>query len=271
MKYNKVLYLFFVGLLVTAATLTVNSCKDKEETFPNPTVALSATTFSGKIGQTASVTVTVTAPAGFKSLKITKYKGTDIDASFGTSGTETLTEATHTHTYVLAAEGLSTPIRFKFTAEDNKGQTGTGDFIITTEPSVAYLLTTYDWLWKSKAGKVFAADPESEQILDCEKDNYYIFNADGTYDLKYGPITGTGGGTCDFDGFRAPTTWTLNTDETELTIKAVSVFDPTDIQTEVYKITSATNAAIKSTQSVDLTAFGGIVYDWKFEWSAKPK
>jgi hypothetical protein len=271
MKYNKVINLFFVGLAAVAA-LTINACKDKEETFPNPTVTLSAATFTGKIGQTATVTATASALGGFKSLKITKYKGVDVDASFGTAGTETLTEATHTHSYVLSAEGLSTPIRFKFTVEDNKGQTGTADYIITTEPSVAYLLTTYDWLWKSKIGQVLASDPgESEQILDCEKDNYYSFNADGTYQLKFGAVTGSGGGTCDFDGFVTTTTWSLNAGETELTIRGVNAFDPTDIRTEVFKLTSASNTAIKSTQTIDLSVFGGIVYDWKFEWSAKAK
>lgn len=270
MKHNNFFYLFFLGLL-GIATLTMNACKD-EETFPVPTVTLSSTTFSGKIGETATTTVTVVAPAGLRTLKITKYKGTDVDVSFGTNGTETYTDLTHTLDYVLAAEGLSTPIRFNFTAEDSKGQTGSADLIITTEPSVAYLLVTYNWQWKSKVGKIFATDPgESEQIVDCEKDNVYSFNADGTYALDYGALTGSGGGTCDFDGFRAPTTWTLNAGETELTIMAVNVFDPTDIQTEVYKITSATTASIKSTQTVDLTAFGGIIYDWKFEWTAKPK
>lgn len=270
MKHNSLIHLFFLGLLAIA-TLTMSSCKD-EETFPVPTVTLSSTAFSGKIGQTATVTATVVAPGGLKALKITKYKGVDIDASFGTGGTQTFTHLTHTLDYVLAAEGLSTPIRFKFSAEDDKGQIGTADFIITTEPSASYLLVTYNWQWKSKVGKVFDTDPgESEQILDCEKDNVYSFNADGTYALNYGAITGTGGGTCDFDGFRAPTTWTLNAGETEMTIKSANVFDPTDILTEVYKLTSATTASIKSTQTVDLTAFGGIIYDWKFEWTAKPK
>ena len=271
MKYNKIMYLFSVGLLASAV-LTMNSCKDKEETFPNPTVTLSSTTFSGKIGQTASVTASVTAPGGLRTLKITKYKGTTIDATFGTGGTETVTGLTHTHDYVLSTEGLSTPIRFKFEAEDNKGQKGSADFIITTEPSVAYLLTTYDWLWKSKLGKIFSlAEPETEQILDCEKDNFYSFNVDGTFALNYGAITGMGGGTCDFDGFRAPTTWTLNATETELTIKSVNVFDATDILTEVYTIKVANATKIESTQAVDLTAFGGIVYDWTFIWNAKPK
>lgn len=270
MKHNKIFHLFFMGLLATAA-LTVHSCKDEEETFPSPAVTLSSTTYSGKVGQTASVTATVVAPAGLKTLKITKFKGTTIDATFGTNGTETHTDLTHTLNYVLSAEGLSTPIRFKFEAEDEKGQLGSADFIVTTEPSVSYLLTTYDWLWKSKLGKCLSSDPETEQILDCEKDNYYSFNPDGTFKLEFGAITGTGGGTCDFDGFRLPTTWTLNANESELTIMSVSVFDPTDIQTEVYKITTANTTKIESTQTIDLSVFGCIVYDWTFTWNAKPK
>lgn len=271
MKHNNFIYLFATALMLTAA-VSFNACKKDEETKPAPTVTLSATTFTGKIGVTATTTATVLAPAGMRSLKITKYKGVDVDASFGTAGTETYTTVTHTLNYVLAAEGLSTPIRFKFETEDEQGRKASADFIITTEPSASYLLVTYDWQWKSKIGQVLASDPgESEQILDCEKDNFYSFNVDGTYALNYGAITGTGGGTCDFDGFRAPSTWSLNAGETELTIKAVNIFDATDIQTEVYKITSATSTSFKSTQTVDLTAFGGIVYDWKFEWSAKPK
>jgi len=271
MKYTKIFYLFSMGLLASAA-LTLNSCQDDEETFPNPAVTLSSTTYSGKIGQTASVTATVVAPAGLRTLKITKFKGTTIDPTFGTGGTETYTDLTHTHNYVLSTEGLSTPIRFKFEAEDDKGQIGSADFIVTTEPSVSYLLTTFDWQWKSKLGKIFSlSEPETEQILDCEKDNFYSFNADGTFALNYGAITGSGGGTCDFDGFRAPTTWTLNADESELTISSVSVFDPADIQTEVYKIKVANSTKIESTQTVDLTAFGGVIYDWTFIWNAKPK
>ncbi|MBK9018206.1 MAG: hypothetical protein IPM82_31455 [Saprospiraceae bacterium] len=80
----------------------------------------------------------------------------------------------------------------------------------------------------------------------AKKDNVYSFNADGTYTLDYGALTGSGGGTCDFDGFRAPTTWSLNAEETTLTIMAVNVFDPTDIQTEVYNITDANTTSIKS-------------------------
>ena len=270
MKFKSFSLMLIAGLLATSA-ITFSSCKKDDDPKPAPTVTLSATSFAGKTGETATVAATVVAQEGLKELRITKYLGTTVDASFGTNGTETVTTLTHSHSYLLNEEGLTTPVRFNFTAEDNEGQTGTADFIITTEASASYLLTNFDWQWKSKVGKVFEADPESEQILDCEKDNVYSFNADGSYTLDYGALTGSGGGTCDFDGFRAPTTWSLNAEETTLTIMAVNVFDPTDIQTEVYNITDANTTSIKSTQTVDLTVFGGIIYDWKFEWSAKPK
>ena len=148
---------------------------------------------------------------------------------------------------------------------------GSADFIITTQPSVNYLLTTYNWLWKSKRGKCLASEAETEQILDCEKDNFYSFKADGTYAVNYGAITGTGGGTCDFDGFAPATTWTLSADEKTLTLNSVNAFDPNDKRSEVYTLSDATVTSIKSKSTIDLTVFGCVVYDWGFEWTAKPK
>jgi hypothetical protein len=268
MKFKNFLYLTATGLLLTSL-VAFNSCKKDEETAA-PTVTLSATTFTGKIGVTATTVATVAAPGGLKSLKITKYKGVDVDATFGTAGTETHADLSHTLNYVLTAEGLTTPIRFKFEATDNNGKVATADFIVTTQASVQYLLTTYNWLWKSKLGKCASTEPETEQIADCEKDNVYSFKADGTFTLDYGAETG-GTGTCQLDGLRTPTSWSLNAGETELTLKSASIFDPNDVLTEVYKISSATNSSIISRQTIDLSVFGCIIYDWGFEWAAKPK
>lgn len=270
MNYTKFLSFLLPGLLL-GTLLTVSSCK-KDETKPAPTITLSASDFTGKIGESASVTATVVAPAGLKELRITKYLGTTIDASYGTNGTQTVTLESHTETYVLNEEGLTTPVRFNFAAEDEKGQISTADFIVTTQPSVRYLLTHFNWQWKSKIGKATSTEPsESEQILDCEKDNVYTFNEDGSYSIDFGALTGSGGGTCDFDPLTVTNTWELNSDETQLTITASNIFDPTPVP-QVYTIVSADNTSIKSTSTIDLTAFpDGIIYDWKFEWAAKPK
>jgi hypothetical protein len=271
MMHKKFLFMLAAGLLATAI-FTFSACdKDDDDSFPAPTVSLSVETFTGKVGESASVVATVTAPGGFKELRVTKYLGTTVDASFGTAGTQTVTTVPFTLNYDLGEEGLTTPVRFNFEAEDDKGKTGDADLIITTEPSVRYLLTSFNWQWKSKMGKCLAADPEEELIEECEKDNVYIFNEDGSMTIDYGALTGSGGGTCDFDGLKPPASWTLSADEGQLTITSVNVFDPNDVQVEVYNITDFSFTSIKSTQTVDLTVFGCVIWDWKFEWTAKPR
>lgn len=271
MRYKNLIFTLTVSLMA-AGTLLFSSCgKDDEQPVAAPSVSLSASTFTGKIGETATATATVTAPGGLKALRITKYLGTDVDPSYGTNGTMEVTSSSFTLNYTLTDEGLQTPIRFNFEAEDDKGQTGDADFIITTELSMKYLLLNFNWKWKSKMGKCLDTEPETEQIVECEEDNIYIFHEDGTMELDYGALTGSGGGTCDFDGIRPATDWVLNDDETELTITSTNVFDPNDKQVEVYRITSFDAMEIKSEQTVDLTAFGCVIWDWKFTWSAVPK
>lgn len=271
MKFKSFLSVMFVGFLATSV-LSVQSCKDDDDAKPAPTVTLTSSSYSGKIGETATVGVAVVAPEGLKSLVITKYLGTTVDATYGTNGSKTVTDLTYEENYVLNEEGLDTPVRFKFEATDNKDQVSSADFIVTTEPSVSYLLVKYNWQWKSKFGQAETTEPgPSEQIQDCEKDNLYIFNADGTYTIDFGALTGSGGGTCDFDALVVTNHWSLNADESELTITASNIFDPTEVP-QVYTITSATSTSIKSTSTVDLTAFpNGTNSDWTFEWAAKPK
>ncbi|MCO6478031.1 MAG: hypothetical protein J5I94_15470 [Phaeodactylibacter sp.] len=270
MRYKNLILFLAVGLMA-AGTLLVSSCNEDEEPVAAPTVSLSESTFTGKIGDVATTTATVTAVGGLKTLRVTKYLGTEIDPSYGTNGTMEVSSSTFTLEYTLTDEGLETPIRFNFEAEDEKGQTGDADFIITTELSVKYLLLNFDWQWDSKLGKCLDSEPETEQILECEEDNIYSFNEDGTMSIDYGAITGMGGGTCDFDGIRPATDWELNDDETELTITNTNVFDPNDVQIEVYRITSFDAMEINSEQTIDLTAFGCVVWDWKFTWRAVPK
>lgn len=269
MKQNK--FFYFLGLSVMIlGLLPMTGCDDDDDDNP-PTVALSATTFTGKTGETATTTATVTAPDGFKEMRVTKYLGTSIDPSFGTNGTQTVSNSSYTLNYELTEEGVSTPVRFNFQAEDDKGNVGDADFIITTELSVEYLLLNFDWQWDSKLGKCLAEEDETEMIFECEEDNVYSFNADGTMSLDYGTITGTGGGTCDFDGFSTYTNWDLSADESTLTLTYVNAFDPLDITEEVYMIQEFNVNRIEATQTVDLTVFGCIIYDWTFGFTAVPK
>lgn len=259
-------------LFAVIASLTIIGISSCEKELPEaPTVSLSQAEYTGKTGDELSVTVTVNAPGGLSSLDITKYLGVDIDTDFGTSGTETVSSSSYTLNYQLNAEGVSTPVRFNFTATDNEGQTGSADLIITTEASLNYVLTTYNWQLTSKRGKCLESESESEMIVDCEKDNTYSFNEDGTYTLDFGALTGSGGGTCDFDGFEIPSSWEVSDDESTFTLTKINAFDPNDIRTEVFQIQSYSISSIETTQTVDLTAFGCIVYDWGIDFVAKPK
>lgn len=266
---KKFSFLTLAALCMMAVSVMMSSCtKDDPDA---PVVSLSSTDYNGKTGDVATTTATVTAEGGLSTLKITKYIGADIDMSYGTNGTLEVTSSTYTLEYELGEEGVTNPIRFNFTAEDDNGNTGTADFVVTTEVSLEFLLVNYNWRWQSKEGKVFEADPVSEQILPCEEDNVYTFNSDGTMSIDYGAITGTGGGTCDFDGLRVETNWALNAAGDELTITLVNVFDPADIQEQVYKVNSFNLMEIVSEQTIDLTVFGGVIWDWEFTWRAEPK
>ncbi len=263
------LFLMIAATALLTAALQFSACKKEDP--DGPVVTLSSTEFQGKTGETASTSVTVVAEGGLRSLRVTKYIGTTVDNSYGTNGTFEVTGASFTLVYQLNEEGVSEPIRFNFTAEDENGKTGSADFIVTTELSFRFLLLNYNWRWNSKLGKLLDSDPESEQICDCEKDNVFSFNANGTMSIDYGALTGSGGCTCEFDGLRVEERWELNADETELTIFAVNAFDPADVDAQVYRVKEFSLTEIVTEQTVDLSAFGWAIWDWKFVWRAVAK
>ncbi|GLR18744.1 lipocalin family protein [Portibacter lacus] len=253
-----------------AGTFTITSCTKEKAA---PTVSLSDTTFTGKIGETASTTLSAVTDGEYKELRITKYLGTDVDDSYGTNGTMTVSSALpYDFTYVLNEEGAETPVRFQFTVVDQEDQTGDANFVITTDITLAYVLVKFDWRLNSKLGKLFAeSEPESEQIIDCEKDNVFTFNADGTMSLDFGELTGSGGGTCDFDGLSVYSTYEISNDESTLSMSFYNAFDPGDITTEVYTIKDYSLTDLVTTTPIDLSAFGGIEYDWTYAFKAQAK
>jgi hypothetical protein len=256
--------------VLIAGTFTITSCTKEVAA---PTVSLSETSFDGKIGETASTTVSATVEGDYKELQITKYLGTDIDNSFGTSGTMTVTAALpYNFSYVLNEEGAETPVRFQFTVVDDEDQSGDANFVITTEITLAYVLTKFDWRLNSKLGKLFAeSEPESEQVLECEQDNVLTFNQDGSMSIDYGVLTASGGGSCDFDGLSPYVAYEISSDESTLTLTLDNAFNPGAFTYEVYTITEYSLTDWKGTTPIDLTVFGGILYDWTYAFKAQPK
>lgn len=247
---NSLLKLIAMCLL---AIISFNSCKKDKQDINKPVVALSTDSFTGKSGKPATVTVTISSPVGIKSLVITKGVNLQQDMAFGENGTLNVVPETagqkswdYTFTYQLRPEEVDKLVGFNFKVIDVSGAEAEKDLTVNTTVSGAQILATYKWNLKSKFDETLnAAD-----FKDCEKDDYYTFNADGT--LQYG----YGASACDFDGFNAYTGWTLSDDEKVLTITYASIFDPSKVTVDKYNVRALSKDRLILDIAYDLTIFG---------------
>jgi hypothetical protein len=253
MKKNTQFVVYFLALL---AMIFSTSCSKDEEAKPDaPTVSLSKSDFSGKSGQQVEVTVSVSAPGGLKSLTISKQVNLAADNTFGTNGVQTVAVPTagqktldYTFTYTLAAGEVDKLVGFTFKAEDANGKMSEKVLTVNTAASGAQILTTYRWNLKSKLHTT--PNPDVEDIKDCEKDDSFVYNANGTMAVNYGTQA------CTFDGFNVYSGWTLSADETTFTQTYADVFDPSKVTTETYRVISLTKDRLVMEITLDLAVFG---------------
>jgi len=187
-------------------SFTLVSCSEDEPPAPvAPQISLDRTTYTGDIDDQVTVNVTGNLDGAFQVLRIRKFIGTTQDQTFGTNGVMEVTSGLpYAFTYTLGIDGLTEPIRINFEVEDANGLTDDADLIIQTDASREQLLTAFDWRWASQ-------EFEGESTLqECEADNVWSFENDGSVSLDYGPLTGSGGGSCDFDGALIHTGWRMN-------------------------------------------------------------
>jgi hypothetical protein len=94
-------------------------------------------------------------------------------------------------------------------------------------------------------------DPRSESENDCERDNIFSYNYDdSTMNIDYGSSP------CTFDGLNIYDKWWVSPDEKTFTDVYYSVFNPSQITTEVYNIESLSNDKWVMDITLDLTVFG---------------
>ncbi|AIZ65481.1 hypothetical protein PK28_17715 (plasmid) [Hymenobacter sp. DG25B] len=253
MKKNTSYWFYCVALL---ATMLGTSCsKDEESTPEGPTVALSKDDVSGKSGQQVESVVTVTAPGNLKSLTVSKQVNLQNDNTFGTNGTQTVqlsgTEQktfTYNFTYTQAADEVDKLVGFTFKAVDANGKTAEKVLTVNTAASGAQILATYRWNLKSKLHTT--PNPDAETITDCEKDDSFVYNENGTMAVNYGTQA------CTFDGFNVYKGWTLSADEQVFTQTYESAFDPSKVTVETYKVLSLTKDRLVMEITLDLSVFG---------------
>ena len=210
MKTNNYLSFLMACLFIMTGLMTT-SCGDDDSTPPAaPDITISEDALTAELGETVNVTVSGDVAGGFSVMRITKYLGTNIDVSYGTNGTSEIgTGLPFNFSYTIGTGDLDEPVRFEFVVEDDNGETGTVNLIITIEATRAQLLVSFDWRYKSL---LFDDGTGTfiEGIVECEEDNIFSFEADGTMSVDYGALTGSGGGSCDGDGIVVPVEWEMD-------------------------------------------------------------
>jgi hypothetical protein len=205
------------------------------------------------------------------SLTITKTVNLVIDPEYANNGVLTVDANAINTDYVFQYTPLERDIDqlvgFIFEAVGSNGTRMTSDLQLVVTLSPRDNLPRRKWLWKSKihvdAGNV-------QDIKECEKDNYYLFNSDGTMSLNFGANTGTPG--CDFDGFNVYDSWSLSEDGKEFIMIYHSIFSPDSPQIEKYRVKTLTTEKLEVEIDYDLSWLGLSTEEtFLFEFTATPK
>ena len=241
-----------ISCVVAGGILFSVSCK-KSVDANLPSMKLTPAKVSGKSGQDTAAQLDIIAPYGVGKLIITKTINLVPDTAFGTltvTPESTGGNAYHyTFIYAYQPDEVDKLVGINFHFEDANGNVVEKDLTVNTIASGAQIIYSHKWKLISKFWAT--ATPPEENIQDCEKDNIYSYNADGTIPSpNYGAIG------CLFDGFNIYDNWTLSDDEKVFTQTYHSVFDTTKVTTEVYNVESLTSDRWVMDIALDLTAFG---------------
>ena len=256
-------------LITVVVMFLLSSCKKEDKIDPNqPKITLSSNQFLGKTGQDLTVTVTIDAPNGISDFLVSKGVNLKTDSTFGTNGVMKIAAGTgntftYTFNYILDPNEVDKLVGFNFKVVDSKGLSSEKDFTLNTTVSGAQLLYTYRWTLKSK---MWMKPVPEENIMDCAKDDSYLFNRDSTMTYDYGTVA------CTFDGFNVYDKWSLSPDEKALSITYHGVFNPAQITTDTYTVTTLTKDKLVMQIYYDLSVFGAGDHElFIFTYEASPK
>jgi len=258
-------------VIVTALTIFTSAvfftCKKDTVETDLPTLRLAPDKVSGKSGFPVSTVLSGTVQNGVKNFYISKTVNLKADSSWGTNGVLTVTDLAgqttfdYTFNYTLQDDEVDKLVGFNYRIEDEKGKAAEKDLTVNTIASGAQIIASHPWKYTSKIWET--DDPPSENLQDCEKDNFFVYKRDSTILLNYG----TAG--CIFDGLNIYDKWTLSEDEKTFTQSYHSVFDPSKVTTEVYTVKSLTKDKWVVEIALDLSVFGLSDHEM-FEYTYEP-
>lgn len=237
------------------------SCEDSYKSdADDPSLPLSSSTYikaPGKgqyrmkllTGQEAAIKISV--PADVTSLTITKSKNLATDESFEPVNASVSGGSEYNFVYIPAEGDVDELIGFNFTGKSSDGSTIQSDLTLVVTLSPRDNLSARKWLFTSK---IWVDQDNLQDIKACEKDDHWYFNKDGSVTITYGDLTGSGG--CDFDGFNVYDSWVLSEDEKTFTMVYHSLFNPSQITTDVYRVKTLTTEKLELEIDIDLSWLG---------------
>ena len=137
--------LSFILLSVFAAGLIfLSSCGgEDEEVFEIPSITLTTSSYTGFVGETATISGTITAPGGLNVYRITVIvdgvEGTPVEFPRGST---IETEANFSYDYTLVESQVGSSVVVEIEAVDEVNQVGTATFTITTQAAAINEYTT---------------------------------------------------------------------------------------------------------------------------------
>jgi hypothetical protein len=219
-----------------------------------------------------SVTITadLSSFSSISSFTISKTINREPDMSFGTNGVLTINPgagSSYDFNYQLQDKDVDQLVGLTFGVVTANGETVVSDLTLNVTLTPRENLSRRKWLWTNK---IWVDGGNTPDFKDCENDNYYLFNSDGTMSLNFGAKTGSAG--CDFDGFNVYDTWSLSDDEKVFTMTYHSIFSPDTPTTETYRVKTLATDKLELEIDYDLTFFGlGPEETYLFVFSALPK
>ena len=208
--------------------------------------------------QTLEIEVNVVSVQNLQSLQITKTVNLEVDTSFAQGGVMEIpasgTTFNHTFIYEPSVDDVDQLIGFTFEAITIGGEISTSDLTANITLSPLDNLVTKRWGLSSIKHVNSENMPNEEVINECEEDNSFVFNSDGTMSQDFGTITAVGN--CALDGLTVYDQWYISEDGENFIMEKYNVFTPDIKEIESYRIVTLSVDQLQLELTVDLTVFG---------------
>lgn len=268
MKNNKI---FKLGLMILFACLM--SCEKDDAQGPEDyfdqgdfVITLDAQKVPGKgqyrtsleSDQTLEVGLNIQSVEEIQSLHVIKTVNLEVDESFANGGRleipVTGNSFDYTFLYEPSIEDVDQLVGFTFEAESAGGALSVSDLTANITLSPIDNLVTKRWGLSSIKHVNSENSPNEEVINECEEDNSFVFNADGSMSQDFGAITGVGN--CSLDGLIIYDKWYISEDDKNFIMEKYNVFTPDIKEIETYRIETLSVDQLQLELTVDLTALG---------------